>query len=140
MPRASPLPRPEGRKKREIWDPKERLLPPVIPLCVRWRDEDFAQICRAARAANERASPWIRKVVLERVEALLDGRRVPSLPEAFAGTRMLCIRFRPFAMARVKRAANRERTRPTEWIRAIAVARAHVGTARASLATAGVAS
>jgi len=93
---------------------------------VRFKRKDARVIRAAAAKEGEIVTVWIREAVLLRVSLLEEGVEVGPLRFETAGGDgdPMSIRFRPYDIRRVTRAASRDQQHLTSWIRAIAVERA----------------
>lgn len=103
---------------------KREKLSDLPPFCVRFRKGDLKYIRSAAK--DMELSVWIRLVVLDRAQRILQGMKMSPLfyETAHGNGNSKCIRFTPTDHARVKAAAQKEGANPASWVRAIIMDRA----------------
>jgi hypothetical protein len=115
------------KKAEKVAPPTRATLPlterSLLPLCIRFRDEDLEVIRVAAARNNEAVTVFIREAALVRVVRQANGLEVPPLKYEVDGNlgKPYSIRFRPADFKQVSRCAAAEDRSATAWVRAVAI-------------------
>ena len=99
-------------------------------ICVRFKVGDLARIKSVAGQHDEWTSVWIRRIVVERANKVIEKERVAKLryTTAQGNGETLCIRFRPGEFAKAKKASGMEDAKTlSTWIRSIVELRLNRG-------------
>jgi len=91
------------------------------PLCIRFKKGTSEKVREIASQNGLRVSTWIKRLVFNRVERVLDHKDVSILEYTTAEGYgdQICIRLSKEEMLEIRRAAIIEKSMPSPWIRAI---------------------